>query len=491
MSAAASSTVHERVASYVESRTGLSFTGSQGKRLRQAVAKTLPPGKSRAGGDPVTEEVFGALCEALTVQESYFFREPAKLELVKEFVLPGVRTRRGPLRVWSAGCAAGEEAYTLAALFTETGLSGRYRILGTDLSEAAVADARRGSYTKWSVRGLNEERLGKIFETHGSRYHVADRYRTDVDFERHNLLDAPPTAPGTFDLVFCRNVLIYFTPEAARAVVTRLASALAPGGWLVLGVSDPLADGFPGLDTVVTEYGLAYRRRDDDEVAGTVGDADEQVQGGTSTTARRVWARDRGRPVGDARGADAHPGRPVAPQVPAVAKAPRGSASDQKPDQSRQAPPAPPSADVREETAPLTGLLSAAEESLRAARPAEAERLVRTALETLPHERAALLLLVQALAEQARVRDAIASAEEVVGLFPDDVEVRHLHAVVLLERGDAASAAVAARKAVYLDPGFAPAHLVLGRAYELLGDAPAARRARRNGRRLLAEATDR
>ena len=456
MNASAAQDLHQQVAAYVEHRTGLSFTGSQGRRFRQAVTRTLPDVPTRAprGAEPLTEEAFSSLCEALTVQESYFFREPAKLALVRKYLLPGLAARRAPLRVWSAGCAAGEEAYTLAALLTEAGFAGRYRVLGTDLSEDAVAAARRGSYTRWSVRGLGEESLTRIFEMHDSRYRVVDRYRENVSFEQHNLLDSRPHGWGPFELVLCRNVLIYFTPEAARAVVEGLRDSLAPGGWLVLGVSDPLADDVPGLETVVTEHGLAYRRVDLESPVETA--AAETMR---QTPPSRVGHR---RPTADRPGRRQGLSRPVRP----------------------------PSAPQPEAVPDHEEVLAAAVESLGLAHPAEAERLARKVLTASPGEREAHLVLVQALAEQARAREAVTVAERAVGLFPEDGEVRHFLAVALLERGDAAGAAAAARQAVYLDPTLASAHLVLARAQELLGDAGVARRSRRNGRRLLTEMVD-
>lgn len=456
----------EAVASYVGRRTGLSFTGSQERRLRKALEETLPTiaAVSRRA-HLLTEEVFDRLCEALTIQESYFFREPTKLAMVRDRMLAPALDRRTPLRVWSAGCATGEETYTLAALCREAGLGDRFHVLGTDLSPAAVEAARAGSYTRWSVRGMAEDRLTELFEHVGSRYVVRDHLRQNVAFDQHNLLEPRPEQWGRFDLVVCRNVLIYFTPEAARTAITALSDAVVPGGWLVLGASDPLADDHPDLEPVVTAHGLAYRRRDPEagEPAPTPAPAPERLP---RRSARRTVA------------AGAPPGRPV-PGSRGEAALDRARRDPRPPDAERGA--------AGDGDAGTAAMVAAAERALVAARADEAEEHARAALRAAPAERAAHRLLVQALAEQRRLGDAVTVAERAVARFPDDAETRHLHAVVLLERGDAAGAALSARQAVYLDPGLAPAHLVLARAQELLGNHGAAERARRNGRRLLGQ----
>jgi chemotaxis protein methyltransferase CheR len=468
--------VEDRVASYVESRTGLSCGGAGERRLHHALRQTALPRTASRRGDaepPLTEEALDRLCEALTVQESYFFREPAKLRVVRDRLHDAARDRRAPVRVWSAGCAQGEEAYTLAALCIEAGLEDRFRVLGTDLSHAAVAAARRGRYSRWSVRGMEQARLDELFESHEKSYEVRDRIRDNVSFAQHNLLQPRPSEWGRFDLILCRNVLIYFTPEAARAAIDTLADALVPGGWLVLGAADPLADSVPELEPVLASGGLTYRRRSSSDTP-TASDATRDRGRGLDVLGDLEALRDvrtvpRPRPAAPA--ADRRrsvPGPPTAPRRPTAAPS------------TTTAAPAPSDAEV-------AALLGAAEQALAAARPEEAEERAREALRSSSRSKEGHLLLVQALAEQHRLSEALSAAGEAVALFPTDSEVRHLQAVVTLERGDAEAAAVVARQALYLDPELAGAHLVLGRAQELLGNTTAARRARRNGRRLLSE----
>jgi chemotaxis protein methyltransferase CheR len=189
-------------------------------------------------GDPAC---LAALVEQAVVGETYFLRHPEQLEgLLRHALVPAPADR--PLLIWSAGCATGEEPYSVAMLLLEAG-RGRAadRILATDVSARALAAAREGLYGEWSLRRLGPARRERFFERAGRRLAVSAAVRQPVEFRAHNLVHDPPPGLG-FDVILCRNVLIYFTPERALEVLERLAGALAPGGWLLLGpVEAPLA----------------------------------------------------------------------------------------------------------------------------------------------------------------------------------------------------------------------------------------------------------
>jgi chemotaxis protein methyltransferase CheR len=179
-----------------------------------------------------------ALVEHAAVMETAFWRHPEQLLAVAREAAP----RPGPLRIWSAGCATGEEPYSVAIALLEAGRRGAGdTILATDLSARALDAARAATYGDRALRRLPPDVAERWLEP-GTWRRVAPEARALVDFERHNLVrdHAPAIAP--FDVVLCRNVLIYFAPETAAAVLQRLAGALAPGGLLVLGpVELPLA----------------------------------------------------------------------------------------------------------------------------------------------------------------------------------------------------------------------------------------------------------
>lgn len=432
---------------YLADRAGLSFSGSRGRWLRVIVESTIPdPGDlSPEPRDGLDDEdvLFERLCEALTVQESFFFREHSKLAMVTDHVLPGYVDRDRPIRLWSAGCAAGQEAYTLAMLLSDNGFAGRYDIVGTDLSPEAVAAAKRASYGRWSLRGVDARTVADHFETSGEGYQVAAKYLERVHFVQHNLLDPMPPSIAPFDVIMCRNVLIYLTPEAVRRAAEAFSRALVPGGWLILGVSDPHLEDVPGLQQVATRHGLAYRRLDAAPVDPPASSSATDRE--TRTAVRRT--------------------RRVRPQVP---------------------DPPPVAATVgRVGQAEVSELVEAAERALELGKPRDAATLAGEAVERAPRHCPAHRALIQALAEDSRLGDAAAAAARAVSGFPADALVRNLYAVVLLEQEQFVEAAAMARKAVYLDPELAVAHLVLARAHEGLGDDRAASRARRNARQLL------
>jgi chemotaxis protein methyltransferase CheR len=186
-----------------------------------------------AAGD---RRAIALVAEQARVGETWFFRQPEQFEAVAELL--GRDGRPGPLLHWSAGCASGEEAYSLAISLAELGRT-QDRVLGTDLSDRALAHARSGVYGASSVRGVRPDLEARHLGA-AAPVRVAPAIRARVGFQQHNLVH--DEAPWSCDVVFCRNVLTYFQPAASRAVLERLYRALRPGGMLVLGsVELPLA----------------------------------------------------------------------------------------------------------------------------------------------------------------------------------------------------------------------------------------------------------
>ena len=201
-----------------------------------------------------------ALVEEARVGETYFYREPHQLDFLRRqlFVPPAADGR--PLRLWSAGCASGEEAYTLAMMAVDAGAA--TEIVGSDISRTATAAAGRGDYAGWSLRGPHRAHAVPHLELLGERHRVRDNVRERVTFVVHNLVaDEMLRASGGegWDAILCRNVLIYFDRETQVLVIDKLARALAPGGWLLLGSCDPPA-GSLALEPIVAAEGVFYRR---------------------------------------------------------------------------------------------------------------------------------------------------------------------------------------------------------------------------------------
>lgn len=188
------------------------------------------------------------LFDRIATRETYFFRESYQLDALRDQLIPALcekRPRGNKLSLWSAGCASGEEVYSLAMAVLESGRLHNWQveIVGSDFSLQALATARRGVYGQSSFRQTEPARLSRFFRSLTGRWEVLDEVRRLCRFTRANLAAADWGAVGgPFDAIFCRNVLIYFDRAARGALVTRLAERLAPGGYLFLGHSESLID---------------------------------------------------------------------------------------------------------------------------------------------------------------------------------------------------------------------------------------------------------
>jgi chemotaxis protein methyltransferase CheR len=195
------------------------------------------------------------LLDTVAVHETYFFREKRQLQAFNEHIVPELARSHEAIRIWSAGCSTGEEAYTIAMLMAERGLLdvGHVQLLATDLSRRVIDSARRGLYGSTSFRTTEPDFQEHYFYDAGrSLWQASDDLRAAVQFEQANLIgpDArrlQQTANGGFDAIFCRNVLMYFDEDAARQTLTLIYSLLKDGGYLLLGHAEsllPLGSGF-------------------------------------------------------------------------------------------------------------------------------------------------------------------------------------------------------------------------------------------------------
>ena len=182
--------------------------------------------------------------EAMTTNETYFFREPAQYDAIKKVLLPRLKDERrdtNRLRFWSAASSTGQEAYSLAMILLEGGFKDwNINILGTDFSSAIIDRARSGKYHQIEVnRGLPASLLVKHFVRAGVEWQLSDAVRRMARFETIDLRNSMRTL-GPFDLVFCRNVMIYFDSETKRKILVELHSTLFRGGWLLLGGAESI-----------------------------------------------------------------------------------------------------------------------------------------------------------------------------------------------------------------------------------------------------------
>ena len=432
---------------FVRQRTGLVFRGARRPALEAGLAAAM---RRAALTDPRTylqrvesrPELLDDLVGEITVGESYFFRDAAQFAVIREEIIPALvsdRARNHPLRIWSAGCATGEEPYSLAMLVRELGLADQTHIVATDLSRAALAGASHGRYTRWSLRGLAAEVVQAYFVERGNRFELSPSVRAAVDFRYLNLADDtyPSLSTGVWamDLIVCRNVLIYFDAETIARVARRLIDSLSQDGWLLLGASDPLLSDLVPCDVHVTRSGLVYRR---------------------ATTGRST------------RESIAAP-TPVEEITPPPAAAPLIARVD-------TVEPVSPAVDDSEaaircyETRDFPGAVEHAERAVR-----------RDGSDATPW-----IVLVRAHANRGDLAAAGRACAAALERHPSAAELHYLHAVLLSEAERAADAAAAARRALYLDRAFVVAHLVLGGALGRLRDMESARRAFRSAEQLLA-----
>jgi chemotaxis protein methyltransferase CheR len=253
----------DRAARLLGSRCGLRFHEGNRELLeeglkRAAHAEGDTPGRllDRLEGQG-SEALLQAVLRHVTIGETYFFRHPEHFDALREHLLPELlRARRNTrvLRAWSAGCASGEEAWSLAiALSNGAGAGYTLTILGTDINRKALELARAGVYGAWSRRGSMPALFGQLTEDADGTTRVSPALRDLVRFDYLNLHDPiyPSLLTGTqgLDLIFCRNVLVYFQPEAARAVLARFLLCLVEGGYLVLSAFDAelAPDGFEAV----------------------------------------------------------------------------------------------------------------------------------------------------------------------------------------------------------------------------------------------------
>lgn len=177
-----------------------------------------------------------SISDFITINVTEFFRNEEQWKLLSQRVIPALMSDRSRLRAWSAGCSAGQEAYSLAILLDELDIDGE--VLATDIDEPSLKRAREGAYSDPEVAGIPKEILDAHFIYDGERYLVRSHIKRKLIFRRHDLLSDP--YPDNMDLILCRNVLIYFTDKAKERVVRSFVSSLTPGGVLFTGSTEAL-----------------------------------------------------------------------------------------------------------------------------------------------------------------------------------------------------------------------------------------------------------
>ncbi|WNG50237.1 methyltransferase domain-containing protein [Archangium minus] len=230
-----------RAREVVSSCTGFRDTAISPSAVDRVVRAELARGRSASEllaelqrpGAPLAR----ALLDAVLVGETYFFRHPEQFRFLASEAVPAALRRGNPvLRGWSAGCASGEETYSIAACLLGMVPQGvRVEVIGTDLHEGRLEAARRGVYGNWSRREAGPLLHPLYLEVADGRVSILESVRAVTRFAQANLLEPLPDSFGRFDVIFCRNVLTYFSPDAVQTALGHLSRALVPGGHLLLG----------------------------------------------------------------------------------------------------------------------------------------------------------------------------------------------------------------------------------------------------------------
>lgn len=256
------------ISEFLKRRSGLVLTPDKEYLLESRLRPLL-----RARGLKDFKELIAALSgkdealmrhvtEAMTTNETSFFRDTKPFQLFREVVLPRMLASRAPvkrLRIWSAACSTGQEPYTLVMVLNEerARLSGwSWEIIATDISTDALAKAQAGVYTQFEVqRGLPTPMLLKYFDKAGDNWQIKPEWRSNIRFRNMNLLEDVRFL-GQFDIIFCRNVLIYFDAATKGVVLDKISQRLAPDGFLFLGGAETVMGISNRFEPVVGQRGL-------------------------------------------------------------------------------------------------------------------------------------------------------------------------------------------------------------------------------------------
>ncbi|MCX7003361.1 MAG: chemotaxis protein CheR [bacterium] len=437
----------QAVSALIAQTLGLAFPAERQRELEnglRSAARALGFGHDVAGvgawllSAPLTKEQLHVLAEHLTIGETYFFRQHEQFDFLENTILPDVLARHArdkQLRVWSAGCSTGEEAYSLAIALQRTipdWHAWRLTILATDLNAAAIQKATAALYGEWSFRDAPAWLKSTCFaHAPADKLRVLDALRHMVTFATLNLIADPYPAlinnTTAMDIILCRNVMMYFAPEQMHSVLARLYLSLVEGGWLLVGPTDISGVLRAPVPFAVSDHLTCFKKS-------------------SGPVAAPVPA--------------AHSVRHTAPPPPPVAP-----------------PPAPrPAAQ-----ASMAEAVAAAEAALAGGDFAAVAALLKAPVAATHAQRGetwytALVLLARAAANGGTLHQALYWCDQAIAARATDVRAHYLRATILLEQGDLVEAAATLRRVLFLHPHHALGHFTLGTVARMQQAWPAAHR---------------
>lgn len=420
---------------------------------------------------------FRELMSLITINETSFFRFPQQFEALRSQVLPEIMGNQigenRIVRVWSAGCSTGEEPYTIGMALFDSGietLDWRYEVMGTDVSTRALGVARAGAYPGRAMGNLSRELVGRHFVQVGDdEYRVAPHVRKHVDFGYHNLIKEPYplSLMGNWDIIFCRNVTIYFRLESTRRVVSNFYNSLNDGGYLFIGHSETLTSITDQFEPVEVGGVFLYRKSH----------REKRWQGFSAVGAQLLT-----RPASDpmrSRHAGATPDAPSEVERDEQRVARQERIAQRERDRRAQADQAAAGASS------VAEMLDLARRAFADGKPDEVERLIGLVLTVDRGNAYAHLLSAYVYADTGDYDAALAACTRALAVNPLLPGARYILGVIYQRQGDLVRAISELKKTIYIDSDFALAHLNLGNIYKQQGRFEAAAREYENALRAL------
>lgn len=391
--------------------------------------------------DPLQgRQALKALITDLTVGETFFLRDRPQFEAIEQQVLPRILERHQTdrrIRLWSAACSTGEEAYSLAILLDRllpNPTDWSVQILATDINPRSLETARIGVYGTWSFRHVPPLVQSVYFtQTDTKRFEIQPRLRSWLRFEEFNLMDAGSAwdRVAGMDLILCRNVLIYFSESAVRSVASRLRSSLVDGGWLVLAPSEMSAMVFTGFEPVNYPGTSLYRKLDSSGAVFRQG----PTRSSPGAIGGATWSATP--PVATA--PSTSPRRGELPPPTTMLPAPRTPTATSSP-----------SIEVR----PIPESFSAVERLLALGPVAEVLEQLKVWAAQRPDDDSLPYWTAKVLANRHMLAEAREWIEGVTRRFPLSARAHYVHGLILREQGDEDGASSALRRCVFADPRF-------------------------------------
>lgn len=452
---------YPRLRSHLVEITGLAYYLQRDDELATRLAERmsilqLPSCQAyfdRLLSGPAGEAELDLLIAELTIGETFFFRHREQFDAVRDRIVPElIRKNRATrqLRIWSAGCAVGAEPYSLAILLQQhfrVELAGwDVSILGTDINRQFLAQAGRGEFGEWAFRTAPEELRTTCFSPQGKLWTIHPEFKRQVSFQYHNLVRHPfPSLVNNlsaFDLILCRNVMIYFSPDIIRRLLGQFHATLADGGWLLVGHAEPNIEWFGAYRTVNAPGTVLYQKASasDAATAGVMSPFEAAFDSSPLDSSSRI--------------ATASLDWPVWPAAPDVNSQPTPA------------------------YAPLTALPP---------QPISAPSPMSTPLSAAPDCAAALPTLadIRREADAGRWPEAERHCHELLAREGLNPLIHLYHALILEQRGLHTEGERALRRAIYLDRSFVLAHYYLALLLQRKHDPRGAQRSFRNVVRLL------